>query len=737
MGKKVVIVESPSKSKTLSKYLGKDFKIVASMGHIIDLPKKELAVDIDNDFKPKFVVIPGKSKTIKLLKDALKNAEQVFLASDPDREGEAIAFHIARHFKILKTAKRVLFNEITKKAVLDGVANSTEIDIDKVSAQIARRLLDRLVGYKVSPLLWKLLHKGLSAGRVQSVALKILAKRDDEIEKFVPKEFWILDLILDALAKKFPAKITKFQGKKLEIANQKEAKKHTDAVKKNAPFTVDKIDVKKLRKNPPPPFITSSLQLEVSRKLGFSAKRTMRIAQQLYEGVELGEKGPVGLITYMRTDSVRIANVARADAKKFISTQFGKEYIGNIVYKTKKSAQDAHEAIRPTFAQNTPEQIKSYLTKEQYRIYELIWLRFIASQMASAKLERTKLELKAGDYIVDISATKVLFDGFLKIWKVPITENKEEADVKFPSLKIGDTVKLSQIKPSQHFTKPPARYSEGTLVKELETQGIGRPSTYAQIISTLLDRKYVNLDKKRLYVTELGKEVNNLLQKMFPKIFEEKFTAKMEEELDEVEQGDKKWQQVLDEFYTPFAKKLTEIEKNRKEIKKGLVKEIDRNCPECGSPLIIRWGRYGKFIACSNFPKCKYTEPLDKDEKKRKSEVVKLDEKCPQCGSQLVIKYNHRGGKFIACSNYPKCKYLRSYSTGIACPRENCNGNLLELTSKKGKIFYACDNKDCDFVAFNEPVAEPCPECGAKTTFVKKLKSGDVHYCEICKWRQA
>ena len=737
MGKKVVVVESPSKSRTLSKYLGSDFKVVASMGHIIDLPQKELAVDVDNGFKPKFVVIPGKSKVIKLLKDALKNADQVFLASDPDREGEAIAYHIARHFHILKSAKRVLFNEITKTAVLDGINNPTEIDIDKVSAQIARRLLDRLVGYKVSPLLWKLIHKGLSAGRVQSVALKILVKREEEIEKFVPKEFWVIELLLEALGKKFPAKITKYKGKKLEIPNEKDAKKHTDAVKKNTPFVVEKVDTKKLRKNPPPPFITSSLQLEASRKLGLSAKVTMRIAQQLYEGIELGQKGPTGLITYMRTDSVRIANVARASARKFISEKFGKDYVGNIVYKTKKAAQDAHEAIRPTYVQNTPEQVKPYLTKEQYKIYELIWRRFVASQMSSAKLERTTISLAAGDYLAEVSATKVVFDGFLKLWQVPVSENKEEENVKFPPLKVGDKVELLEIVPSQHFTKPPARFSEGTLVKELEAQGIGRPSTYAQIISTLLDRKYVNVEKKRLYVTELGKEVNSLLQKMFPDIFEEKFTARMEEELDEIERGDKKWQQVLDEFYKPFSKKLSEIEKKRGEMKKNLVQEIGRNCPKCGAPLVIRWGKYGKFIACSNFPKCRYTEPLDENEKKRKNEVIKLDEKCPKCGGQLVVKYNHRGGRFIACSNYPKCKYIKPYSTGLPCPRKDCDGTLIELTSKKGKIFYACDNEDCDFVAFNEPVGEPCPECGAPTTFIKKLKSGDVRYCEICKWRQA
>ncbi len=707
------------------------------MGHIIDLPQRELAVDIKAGFKPRYQIIPGKKKTIDAIKSAASGADAVYLASDPDREGEAIAFHIANILGIIDTAHRVLFNEITKDAVIKGVEKPTKIDIDKVHAQQARRILDRLVGYKVSPILWKILHRGLSAGRVQSVALKILAKREEELEKFVPKEFWTIDQILSVKGKKFPAKVTQFQDKKLEISDEKSAKKHLDGVKKSAPFVVSQIERKKQRRNPMPPFVTSSMQLEASRKLGFSTKNTMRIAQQLYEGIELGDEGPSGLITYMRTDSVRIADVARNSAKKFIKAQFGSEYVGKIVHGTKKSAQDAHEAIRPTFPARTPSQIKPYLSKDQFRLYELIWRRFIASQMAPAQLDRVAVKMKGGEYLSETSETKILFDGFLKLWNVRVAQSEDEEKIKLPPLEKGDETSLENAKANQHFTKPPARYSEGTLVKELESQGIGRPSTYAQIISTLLTRKYVRSDKKRLVVTDLGKQVNSLLQKMFPKIFEEKFTAAMENKLDEVESGKKSWQRLLEEFYEPFSKKLQDAEKKRSEYKKETVEHLDRKCPECGAPLLIRWGRYGKFIACSNYPKCKYTEPLDKDEKKVKQAPIPLDEKCPDCGAQLVVKNNRWGGRFIACSNYPKCKYARPFALDIRCPRKDCSGKLLELVSKRyKKKFYACSEDNCDFRTFDEPLDEKCPECGAPTTFLKKTKKITKQYCAICEWSE-
>ena len=737
MGKKVVIVESPTKSRTLGKYLGKDYKIVASMGHIVDLPEKQLAVDIKDGFKPRYQIIPGKKKVLNLIKKAVEGAEDVYLASDPDREGEAIAYHIARLLNILDNAHRVLFNEITKNAVVNGIENPTKIDLNKVYAQQARRILDRLVGYKVSPILWKILHKGLSAGRVQSVALKILAKREEELENFVPKEFWTIDQVFSIDGNEFPARVVQFCGEKLEIPDEKTAKKHLVDVKKSAPFRILKIERKRQRRNPPPPFITSSMQLEASRKLGFSAKKTMQIAQQLYEGVELGNEGPSGLITYMRTDSVRVADIARNAARKFIKAQFGENYVGKIRHGTKKSAQDAHEAIRPTFPSRTPEQVKSFLTKDQFNLYELIWRRFMASQMAPAELERISVKIVGGEYLSETSETKVLFDGFLRVWQVRVAQSEEEEKRKLPKIEEGDEVKLEAVDINQHFTKPPPRYSEGTLVKELESQGIGRPSTYAQIISTLITRKYVSSQKKALYVTELGKKVNELLQKMFPTIFEEKFTARMESELDEIEQGKKSWRKLLEEFYEPFSQKLLSAEKNSGEYKKSTVEEIDRKCPECGAPLVVRWGRYGKFIACSNFPKCRYTEPLDKNENKPKREKILLDEKCPKCGARLEIKYNRWGGRFIACSNYPKCKYARPYVLDIPCPRKNCNGKLTEMVSKRyGKVFYACSEDNCDFRTFDEPVREKCPKCGAPSLFVKKTKKKSTKYCAVCGWSE-
>ncbi|RKZ25747.1 type I DNA topoisomerase, partial [bacterium] len=471
MGKKVVIVESPTKSRTLGKYLGKDYKIVASMGHIVDLPEKQLAVDIKDGFKPRYQIIPGKKKVLNLIKKAVEGAEDVYLASDPDREGEAIAYHIARLLNILDNAHRVLFNEITKNAVVSGIENPTKIDLNKVYAQQARRILDRLVGYKVSPILWKILHKGLSAGRVQSVALKILAKREEELENFVPKEFWTIDQVFSIDGNEFPARVVQFCGEKLEIPDEKTAKKHLVDVKKSAPFKILEIERKRQRRNPPPPFITSSMQLEASRKLGFSAKKTMQIAQQLYEGVELGDEGPSGLITYMRTDSVRVADIARNAARKFIKAQFGENYVGKIRHGTKKSAQDAHEAIRPTFPSRTPEQVKSFLTKDQFKLYELIWRRFMASQMAPAELERISVKIVGGEYLSETSETKVLFDGFLRVWQVRVAQSEEEEKRKLPKIEEGDEVKLEAIDINQHFTIPPPRYSEGTLVKELESQG--------------------------------------------------------------------------------------------------------------------------------------------------------------------------------------------------------------------------------------------------------------------------
>ncbi len=730
--KKVIIVESPAKSRTLTKYLGKDFTILASMGHVIDLPSKKLSVDVDAGFEPHYEIIPGKKKILINIRKAVNKDTELYLASDPDREGEAIAYHIAKALGFEEQAYRVLFNEITKKAILCGVENPGKININKVYAQQARRILDRLVGYKVSPMLWRIMNKTLSAGRVQSVALKILSKREQEILSFIQKEFWTIDLELNKESELFPAKVTHFKDKKLEIENGADAKKHCDAVKKSVPIVVDEIEKKQQKRYPSPPFVTSMLQLEASRKLGFSPKKTMRIAQQLYEGMELGDEELTGLITYMRTDSVRISVEARDAAKKFIQAQFGKNYVGKGFYKSKKSAQDAHEAIRPTVPSRTPQQTKDYLSREQQRLYELIWKRFIASQMSSAELEKIAIHFVAGDYTAKSSAITVIFEGFLKLWEVKLSDEEDENSIKLPELKKGEEVDIEKIDPVQHFTKPPARYTQGTLVKELESQGIGRPSTYAQIISTLLDREYARIDKKKLFVTELGTKVNELLQKMFPEIFEEKFTAQMEKQLDEVEQGDKSWQQLLKEFYEPFSVKLIEISKNSRELKQSLIEKTKEKCPKCGAELIIRWGRYGRFIACPNFPKCRYTKPLNDDGERKKSEIVELDEKCPECSSKLLLRRNRYGGRFIACSNYPKCKYARPYVTEFQCPKPGCNSKLIERSSKKGRLFYTCEDENCDFIAFDEPVEQKCQKCGAPVTFIRRNKTGEIRHCVIC-----
>ncbi len=735
MAQKLIIVESPAKTRTIAKYLGKDYNVIASMGHIIDLPEKELAVDLKANFEPKYVVIPGKEKTLEAIRLAAQKASQIYLASDPDREGEAIAFHIAKYLGVLDKSKRVLFNEITKPAIMHGLENPGVVDLNKVDAQQARRVLDRLVGYKVSPILWKILHKGLSAGRVQSVALKILALREDEIERFVPQEFWTLDLLLSKKGTKFPAKVTKLFGKKLEITNADEANQHKTAFESNLPLMVASIIEKDLSKNPLPPFITSTLQLEASRKLNFSAKKTMQLAQMLYEGLDLGEEGPVGLITYMRTDSVRISEEAQKGAKAFVTEKYGKEYVGKGVFAKSKNAQDAHEAIRPTYIDKTPAEVKNFLTRDQFKLYEMIWQRFVASQMSSAKLKRQTVEFASGGYTAETSATKVVFDGFLKLWDTPIADDEQEAKTKLPQLTVGEEVAVEEFVGNQHFTKPPARFTEGSLVKELETQGIGRPSTYAQIISTLLDRKYVKVEEKRLFVTELGKQVNTFLQKMFPDIFEEKFTARMEEELDDVESGTKGWRELLSEFYTPFATKLGDIKKQTPELKADAIEQTGKTCPKCGSPLIIRWGRFGKFVACSNFPTCRHTEPLDGGEDKPKPEVQTIDEKCPRCGADLAIKQSRRGAKFIACTKYPECDFTKALSSGVPCPRENCKGELVEMVSKKGKKFWKCSEQECDFVAFYPPEKQACPSCGAKTVFLRATTKKRALWCALCNWK--
>lgn len=733
MDKNLLIVESPTKTKALKKFLGKEFVVEASVGHVKDLPKKNLGVDIKNNFTPDYEIIQGKKKILNHLKSEAKKAGMVYLAPDPDREGEAIAWHIASEIK--RSNPKILrasFNEITKEAVQEGIGQAGEIDMNKVNAQQARRILDRLVGYKISPLLWKTVYRGLSAGRVQSVALRIICEREEAIANFVPQEYWSITAILETKDKKsFRAKLVKIDGKDFETTTQKDAEDIiTDVQDKK--FIVSDVSQEERRRFPLPPYITSTLQQDAARRLYFSSQKTMKIAQELYEGVELGEQGSVGLITYMRTDSPRIAEVAKKSAKNFIEDNFGLNYIPvkPREYKPKKLAQEAHEAIRPTYIDYTPDQIKRFLSKDQFKMYQLIWNRFVASQMAEAIFQVNTVEIEAEKYLFRATASELLFDGFLKIYQDFKEENgDEEEEFKLPSLKEKDILQLLELIPKQHFTKPPPRFTEASLIKELEENGIGRPSTYAQIVSTIKQRKYVELENRKLFPTELGKTVNEILVKNFPNIFEVNFTANMEEELDKIEEGEEKWVDVLKDFYTPFQLNLEKVENNKGKIRKLTQEKTDEVCEKCGSPMIIRWGRNGKFLACSAFPKCKNTKPLPGDE----NGTILTNEKCELCGAPMMIKIS-RFGKFLSCSNYPKCKFTKPYSIGVSCPQEDCGGFLIERKSKRGRVFYGCSNyPKCKFATWDKPLDQVCSNCGAKFLVQKSSKAkGEYLKCLKC-----
>ncbi|MCP4581560.1 MAG: type I DNA topoisomerase [candidate division Zixibacteria bacterium] len=726
---KLLIVESPTKTKTLKKFLGKGFELASTNGHIIDLPKSKLGVDIDNGFQPDFVTIKGKGKLLTELKKLCRKADEIYLAPDPDREGEAIAYHIANNLgKIKAKVSRVTFNEITKKAVLDGIKNAGEIDINLVYAQQARRVLDRLVGYKVSPLLWKTITYGLSAGRVQSVALRVICEREEEIEKFVPEEYWTIDgEFLAGKTKKILARLIKLEGKKPVIDSEAKSKKTCRDIKKQT-YEVSTYKIGSVNRQSSPPFITSTLQQDAFAKLGFNNKKTMAVAQQLYEGVELGNEGQIGLITYMRTDSFRVANEARNEARKFIAEAYGDDYLPEKpkAYRTKKSAQDAHEAIRPTSSYRDPKSIKSNLSRDQYRLYQLIWSRFMASQMANAKYSTTTIELSGGKYIFRASEQELVFEGYLKVYANGIDDDKKK---KLPKLKVGQEMNLSEIFPEQHFTQPPPRFNSGSLVKELEEDGIGRPSTYAQIITTLTARKYITLEKRRFQPTDLGKVVNKILVENFADIFNTAFTAEMENELDRIEEGSEEWVNVLNEFYSPFEEDLKRVEANTKKIKKQTMEKTDEVCDKCGSAMVIKFGRNGRFLACSAYPDCKNTKPLG-------DEVEKIDKKCPNCGSPMEIRQG-RFGRFVACSKYPDCKTTESVSTGVKCPEDGCTGEILERTSRKGKIFFSCSRyPDCKFSLWSKPVNHPCPACGKSFMVEKSTQAkGDHLYCQSCKHR--
>ena len=739
MAKNLLIVESPAKSKTLKKFLPRDFDVLATVGHIIDLPKSRIGVDVDNDFAPEYVVIDGKDKVITALRAAAKKAEKIYLAPDPDREGEAIAWHVANSLKksrIKAEITRISFNAITKKAVTEAFDHARQIDVDLVNAQQARRVLDRLVGYKVSPFLWQTVARGLSAGRVQTVALRIICEREAEVRAFVAQEYWEVEAeFANKKGQTFIAKLAKIDDKKPELPDQATTETIVADLQKRQ-FTVADVKIGSKKRNPLPPFITSTLQQEAANKLGFSPQKTMRIAQGLYEGVELkGETGPVGLITYMRTDSVRVEPEAIAEARQYITETFGDEYLPDSprMYKTTKAAQDAHEAIRPTYFKYSPDALKKSLTRDQHRLYSLIWDRFIASQMNPAVYDTVAVDITGDKYLFRATSLNLKFDGYLKLYKESGANGngngQGDGKGEIPPLKIGEEVKAKKFDPSQHFTKPPARFTEASLVKELESNGIGRPSTYAQIIYTLKQRKYVDLQERRLMPTELGFAVTKILVQHFEKLFNVAFTASMEEELDEIEEGKVQWTDVLGEFYEPFKATMSALNGKTREIKASMVEKTDETCEKCGRPMVVKWGRNGRFLACSGYPECRSTRPLNGE-----GETVDSGQVCDKCGGKLLVKTG-RFGKFLGCSNYPECRNTKAMTIGIACPKTGCGGEVVERKGKGGRTFYGCSRyPKCDFVSWDKPLNQKCRVCGNSHIAEKTTKAkGLHHFCPKCK----
>jgi DNA topoisomerase-1 len=722
MAKNLVIVESPAKARTLEKFLGKDFIVMACGGHIRDLPPKSLGVNVEKGYLPNYQVIKGKEKIVKELKAASRKAKVVFLAPDPDREGEAIAWHLQHLLGEDGRVKRIEFHEITKDAVVQAVKHPRAIDLDRVNAQQARRILDRLVGYKLSPLLWKKVRKGLSAGRVQSVAVRLICEREEEIKIFKSQEYW--DVLAELAGKAGPAFRSRLAakgemplgvrpGEKGKIISSREEADRIVSELKGAAYAVKEIRRKEQRKYPSPPFITSTLQQDAARKLGFSAKKTMLLAQKLYEGEEIKGEGRVGLITYMRTDSVRIAREAEAEARKFILQNFGKPFLpaAPVHYKTKKQAQDAHEAIRPTAVTRSPEKIKGSLKGDEFKLYELIWKRFVACQMNPAVYDQTAVDISAGDYVLRANGSVIKFEGFLKLYEESRDESAagEEGAV-LPELKEKEKLTLRELLPQQHFTEPPPRYTEAALIKELEQKGIGRPSTYAPIISTIQERGYVLKEGRALKPTDIGAVTNGLLIKSFPRIMDVKFTAGMEEELDKVMEEKSDWIAVLKSFYVPFKKSLAEAEVKMEKVKKEIMTE--EICPECGNKLVIRQGRYGDFVACSNYPKCKFTKNLPGGEEEKASKEV-----CEKCGKPMTLKHG-RFGAFLACTGFPSCRNIKPVlkTVGVKCPK--CGGELTERRTRKGRVFYGCSNYPrCNFATWQRPTGDS----------MKKKTEGEDH----------
>ena len=742
--KALVIVESPAKSKTIRKILGDGYQIEASYGHVRNLPTKDpstenLGFDIKNHFLPKFEIIPGKQAVVKKLNDMAKKADKVYLASDPDREGEAIAWHVRQILKVPDDKIcRIVFNEITPKAVKHSVENPRGIDMDMVQAQQTRQILDKLVGYKLSPVLWKQIgNRNLSAGRVQSVALRMICEREEEIEAFVPQEYWSIHANLDKDGKTFEAELSKIKGKAVEktVKNKDEAQKIVDFLTSYpSEFDVTKVTKKSTKRKPTAPFITSTMQRAASSKLGFGVQKTMQVAQKLYEGIEI-DGTPVGLITYMRTDSVRVSDDAQSMAKDFILGNYGEKYYPekpNVYVKGKQNVQDAHEAIRPSYPERTPESIKKYLDNDQYKLYKLIWEKFMSSQMTPADVANKTVEITAGDYTLKAGTSKVTFDGFLKVYN-DADEDEQEAEAKIPDLNEGDKVKCLKVESKQHFTQPPPRYNEASLVKALEEYGIGRPSTYATIITVIQTRKYVEKKDKALHPTLLGRTVCKQLVEQFADIMDYKFTAGMETKLDKIAEKKAVWDKVLQDFYTPF------IEEVNKALQTGERVKIESKikCPKCGKPMVLRIGKNGsQFLGCSGYPDCKTMMSLnalsEEAGEEQSNEPEKCEEKCEKCGSDMIFKTGPYG-KYMECTNQ-ECRHRKPYrkSTGVKCPK--CGqGTIVERKSKRGTIFYGCDKyPDCDFVLWNEPTGETCPECGS--LLVKKvLKKGDVIACSNIK----
>ncbi|MFB3894838.1 MAG: type I DNA topoisomerase [bacterium] len=770
--KSLVIVESPAKQKTLSKFLGSQYILRASMGHVIDLPTRKLGVDIEHGFLPEYVVMPLRKKLLAEIKKTAEDVENIYIATDPDREGEAIGWHIANYLgKKEKQIYRIMFNEITKSAVLTAIDVPGAIDQNKVDAQQARRILDRLVGYQLSPLLWKKVRKGLSAGRVQSVAVRLICEREEEIKKFVPEEYWSITAHLKSDNILFDAKLSLIDNKKATINNKNEAD-HILSDLVGANYIVEKVVTKPKQKSPPLPFTTSKLQQEAVRKLSFPTSKTMMVAQKLYEGLELGNEGNIGLITYMRTDSTRIANEAQQQARDYIISKYGQRYVPESPrkYAAKGKIQDAHEAIRPTSIDRDPDSIKAYLSPEQYKLYKLIWERFVASQMSAAIYEVTSVDIKAKQYTFRTNGMIMKFPGFTQVYiesrdEKPILappssgteeEPEGEKDLVLPTLHPKQVVDLVKLEPKQHFTEPPPRYNEATLVKELEEKGIGRPSTYATIIKTIQDRHYVEKVKGRFHPTKLGIVVNTLLVSHFPRIMNVSFTALMETELDKIEEGQMQWVQVLNDFYIPFSAALAEAQKTMRNVKQELSTPTGEVCEKCGAEMVIKWGKRGSFMACSAFPKCKNAKPIvapkpivipgaasvtsepgvSGQPNVAGTSESQSTEKCEKCGANMIVRTG-RYGPFLACSNYPKCKNAKPIPIGI-CPEPGCGGQISSKRSRKGKIFYACSNyPKCKFASWDKPVFQKCPECGALYLVEKFNKTvGKYYQCIKCEYRR-